>query len=48
MLVTVMVPEPFPADAGEYFAANVADCPGVRVIGTVIPEDENPVPVVPI
>jgi hypothetical protein len=44
LLVTVMLPDPLTADAGAYFAANVADCPGVKVSGTVIPDSENPVP----
>lgn len=39
-----MLPDPLTADAGAYFAANVAVWPGVKVSGTVTPDSENPVP----
>jgi hypothetical protein len=44
LLVTVTVPDPLTPDVGAYFAATVATCPGVKVIGTVTPDSENPVP----
>lgn len=48
LLVTVTLPDAPPAEAGAYFVAKVADCPAVKVIGTVIPDDVKPVPVVEI
>jgi len=43
-----MLPDTLPEDAGAYLVDNVADCPAESVSGTVIPDDENPVPLVEI